>query len=166
MRRITPVSSKSIEVLVLESPEAFAAALLARPPLAEQNHLIARERGESLRRFAVRVVHRVRRMLAGCDQIASISYLFTGDCAEANVRARVLRAIAAVLGRRGALRLIGPQDATGKLFDYMDALSPRLPVGTRLEAKLSPTGWTIMSARGPRRDEVLSSRSLLAEVPT
>lgn len=164
MRRIVPVSSKSVEVLLLESPEAFAAALLARPPLAEQNHLIARDRGESLRRFAVRVLHRLRRMLSGPDQIASISYLFTGDTGDSRVRARLLRAISAVLGRRGALRLIGPQDATGKLFDYMDALSPRLPAGTRLEADLSPTGWTIMSARGPRRDEPLSTRAVTAEL--
>jgi hypothetical protein len=156
MRRMTPVPSKSLEVLVLESPEAFAAALLARPPLAEQNHLIARDRGESLRRFSMRVLHRLRRMLAGSDQIAAVSYLFTGDAAGANVRARLLRAISAVLCRRGALRLIGPHDATGRLLDYMDALGPRLPEGTRLEANLSPTGWTIMSARGPRREETLN----------
>jgi hypothetical protein len=160
MRRRTPLDPKSIEVLLLESPEAFAAALLARPPLAEQNYLIARDRGESVRRFAVRALHRVRRLLAGHEQISSVSYLFTGDAAEAKVRARLLRAIWAVLGRRGALQLIGPQDATGKLFDYMDALSPRLPAGTRLEANLSPTGWTIMSARGPRREESPGVRTL------
>jgi hypothetical protein len=158
MRRLTPVPSKSVEILLLESPEAFAAALLARPPLAEQNHLIARDRGESVRRFAVRVLHRLRRMRARADQISSISYLFAGDSAAAGVRARLLRAISVMLGRRGALRLIGPRDATGDLRDYMDALGPRFPVGTRLEANVSPTGWTIMSARGPRRDEPLSVR--------
>jgi hypothetical protein len=164
MRRLTPVSPKSIEVLVLESPEAFAAALLARPPLAEQNHLIARDRGESLRRFAVRALHRLRRMLAVSDEISSVSYLFTGDPAQAKVRARLLRALSSVLGRRGALRLIGPRDATGKLLDYMDALGPQLPAGTRLEANLSPTGWTIMSARGPRRDEPLGVQPVASEL--
>lgn len=163
MRRLTPVPSKSVEVLLLESPEAFAAALLARPPLAERNHLIARDRGESVRKFALRVLHRLRRMLAKADQISSISYLFTGDPAASSVRGRLLRAISAILGRRGALRLIGPQDATRELRDYMDDLRPRLAAGTRLEAKQSPTGWTIMSARGPRRDEPLSVRPVLSE---
>ena len=166
MRRLTPVPSKSVEVLLLESPEAFAAALLARPPLAERNHLIARDRGESVRRFALRVLHRLRRMVATRDQISSISYLFTGDPAAASARGRLLRAISAILGRRGALRLIGPHDATGELRNYMNALGPRLPAGTRLEANLSPTGWTIMSAREPRREEPLSVRpSALGSVP-
>jgi hypothetical protein len=158
MRRLTPVPSKSVEVLLLESPEAFAAALLARPPLAEQNHLIARDRGESVRRFAVRVLHRLRRMLATAHQISSISYLFSGDPAAAGVRGRLLRAISPVLGRRGALRLIGPRDAADELRHYQDMLGPRLPAGTELEANVSPTGWTIMSAGGPRRDEPLSVR--------
>jgi hypothetical protein len=158
MRRLTPVPSTSVEVLLLESPEAFAAALLARPPLAEQNHLIARDRGESVRRFALRVLHRLRRMLATTDQISSVSYLFTGNAGAASVRGRLLRAVSAMLGRRGALRLIGPRDATGELKNHMDALGLRLPAGTRLEANLSPTGWTIMSAREPRRDESLGVR--------
>lgn len=164
MRRLSHDAPKSVEVLLLESPEAFAAALLARPPLAEQNHLFVRDRGESLRRFSLRVLRRLRRMLAASNQICAISYLFSGDPAEAGVRARLLRALSAILGQRGALRLIGPRDATGKLLDYMDALGPRLPVGTRLEANLSPTGWTIMSARGPRRDDPLSVRPVVADL--
>jgi hypothetical protein len=156
MRRLTPVPSKSVEVLLLESPEAFAAALLARPPLAEQNHLIARDRGESLRSFAIRVLHRLRRLLRTPGDIASISYLFSGDSADDNTRSRLLRALSAMQGRRGALRLIGPQQATARLFDYMDVLSSRLPAGTRLEARLSPTGWTIMTT-GRRRDEATVS---------
>lgn len=151
MRRLTPVPSK-VEVLLLESPEAFAAALLARPPHAEENHLIARNRGESVRRFAMRVLHRVRRLLRVPGHVLSISYLFSGDHAESKVRGRLLRALSASQARRGALRLIGPRQATGRLFDYMDSMSPRLPAGTRLEAKLSPTGWTIMSTR-PRAEE-------------
>ena len=64
VRRLTPVPAKSVEILLLESPEAFTDALLARPPSADQNHLIARDKSETLRRFALRAIHRLRRLLA------------------------------------------------------------------------------------------------------
>jgi hypothetical protein len=147
MRRLTPVPSKSLEILLLESPEAFACALLARPPLAEQNHIIARDRDESLRKFALRALGRVRRMLRTPNQVVSISYLFGGG-ADDRVRSRLLRALGLALAGRGALRVVGPRDSTDAMFGYLDALSPRLPLGSRIEARVSPTGWMIMSAGG------------------
>jgi len=150
MRRLTPVPAKSLEILLLESPEAFACALLARPPLAEQNHIIARDRDENLRRFALRALGRVRRMLRTPNQVVSISYLFGGDDPDSRVRSRFLSALVAALGRRGALRVVGPRDSTDAMFGYLDALSPRLPLGSRIEARVSPTGWMIMSAGGDR----------------
>jgi hypothetical protein len=146
MRPLTPVPTKSIEILLLESPEAFARALLARPPLAEQNHIIARDRDESLRRFALRALARLRRMLRTPGQIATISYLFGGAEPGNRVRSRLLRALVTALAHRGALRVVGPRDSTAVMFGYFDALSPRLPTGSRIEAQISPTGWMIMSA--------------------
>lgn len=150
MRRLTPVPAKSLEILVLESPEAFACALLARPPLAEQNHIIARDRDESLRRFALRVLGRVRRMLRDPNQVVRISYLFGGEGTGDRVRSRLLSALATALARQGSLRVVGPRDSTDVMFGYLDALSPRLPLGSRIEARVSPTGWMIMSAGADR----------------
>jgi hypothetical protein len=152
VRRLTPVPSKSVEILLLESPEAFADALLARPPGAEQNHLIARDKSETLRRFALRAIHRLRRLLASPDQISSISYLFGSDQADARVRCRLLRALLSV-PRRGPFEVIGPRGSNDTIFGYLEPFGPGLPVGSRLEAKISPTGWTIMSARGPSLPE-------------
>jgi len=147
MRRFTPVpSSQSREVLVLESPEAFADALLARPPRADENHLIARERGESLRRFALRTLHRLRRTRADPRQVLRISYLFRGGASEENVRSRFLKALAA-LASCGSLSLVAPSEATETLFRCLGALHLPLAGGAVLEAELSPTGWTILSAR-------------------
>jgi hypothetical protein len=150
MRRLTPAPAKSVEILLLESPEAFACALLARPPLAEQNHIIARDRDETLRRFALRALGRLRRMLKTPHQIASISYLFGGDLADDRVRSRLLGALVTALAHQGALRVVGPRDSTDAMFGYLDALSPRLPFGSRIEARISPTGWMIMSAGDDR----------------
>jgi len=112
---------KSIEILLLESPEAFACALLARPPLGEQNHIIARGSSESLRRFGIRALGRVRRMLRTPNQVVSISYLFGGDPTNDRVRSRLLRALVSALARRGSLRVVGPRDATDAMFGYLDA---------------------------------------------
>jgi hypothetical protein len=148
VRRLTPVPSRSVEVLLLESPEAFTEALLARLPGAEQNHLIARDKSETLRRFALRAIHRLRRLLASPDQISGISYLFGGDAADDRVRCRLLRALLSVQ-RRGALEVIGPRGSREDILGYLGTFGPSLPAGARLEAKISPTGWTIMSARDP-----------------
>jgi hypothetical protein len=148
VRRLTPVSSRSVEVLLLESPEAFADALLARPPSAEQNHLIARDRNESLRRFALRAIRRLRRLLSSPDQISGISYLFGGAAADGRVRGRLLRALLAIQ-RRGALAVIGPDGSSESILGYFGTFDARLPRGARLEAKVTPSGWTIMSTRSP-----------------
>jgi hypothetical protein len=143
MRRVH-APAKSVEVLLLESPEAFANALLARPPMADQNLLIARDRDESLRRFALRALRRLRRMLKSPNQISSVSYLFSGDDKDAGVRTRLLRALAGI-AHPGTLRVVGPREARDAMFGYLDAASPRVP-GSQIEARFSPTGWAIMSA--------------------
>jgi hypothetical protein len=148
VRRLTPVPAKSVEILLLESPEAFSDALLARPPGADQNHLIARDKSETLRRFALRAIRRLRRLLATPDQISGISYLFGGDSADDRVRCRLLRALLSVR-RRGSLEVIGPHGSTENILGYLGSFGPSLPEGSRLEAKILPSGWTIMSARDP-----------------
>jgi hypothetical protein len=148
VRRLTPVPAKSVEILLLESPEAFTDALLARPPSADQNHLIARDKSETLRRFALRAIHRLRRLLASPDQISGISYLFGGDAADDPVRCRLLRGLLSVR-RRGSLEVIGPRGSTEYILGYLGGFEAALPEGARLEAKILPTGWTIMSARDP-----------------
>ncbi len=152
MRRITPIPSRSVQILLLESPEAFTDSLLARLPGAEQNHLIARDKSETLRRFALRAIHRLRRLLASPDQISGISYLFGSDEADARVRSRLLRALLSV-PRRGAFEVIGPHGSSNHMLGYLDPFAAALPAGARVEATSSPTGWTITSAGDPSMPE-------------
>jgi hypothetical protein len=152
MRRLRAAPVQSIEILVLESPETFVDALLARPPLADENYLIARDRHETVRQFALRSLRRLRRMLASPHRIANVSYLFSGAAAESSVRRRFLRGLAAA-ARRGSLQVIGPQASAEAIAGYMDSLSPRLPcAGSTREARFSPTGWAIVSAGARRCD--------------
>jgi hypothetical protein len=146
MRPVSPAPGKSVEILLLESPEAFTSALLVRPTLAEQNHIIARDRDESVRRFALRALGRLRRMLRTRNHISSISYLYGGGDADRAVRTRLFVALLPTLKKRGALRVVGPHASSDTMLGYLDALGPRLPLGTRIEARVSPTGWMIMSA--------------------
>ncbi len=144
MRLLARPPALSVEVLLLESPEAFAQALLSHPPHADENYLIARHDGETLRSFGVRALRRVRRMLASPDQIASVSYLFSGHTLEGLVRRRLLKALLSVQPRCGSFRLIGPRSSSDSPFGYLDELRPG-PLRGHLQATRLPTGWTVMS---------------------
>ncbi|HEY2408961.1 MAG TPA: hypothetical protein VGI10_23310, partial [Polyangiaceae bacterium] len=139
---------RSIELVILESPADFSSALAAQPPTADQNHLMARSPEESLRRFALRVFKRTRRVLRATRDVKRISYVFSdSEPHNTTLRFRLLSALSCMLGERGVLRLVGPAEATAQVFNCMDNVRSRLRAGTELEAQLSPTGWTVISTR-------------------
>jgi hypothetical protein len=137
----------STELVILESAADFSGALAARPPSADQNHIMVRGAEESLRRFALRVFKRSR-SLRGGRGLRCISYVLCA--AEAHrlcLHCRLLGALSRLLGAQGVLRVVGPAAATSVVVACMSSVCKGLRFGVDLEAQLSPTGWTVMSAR-------------------
>jgi len=125
-----------VELLVMEGLAPAAPSLFSQPPGGDHNYVFVRSEAESARHFALRVLHRTRRVLRGKRELTKLTCVLDAAPTPPAVRMRLLCALLSALSTKGVCRLFGQENDNGGVFECMDALSPRLRPGAGLEVRV------------------------------
>lgn len=150
-------SNGSIEIFVVNTPRAAAAALGAHRPGAESTHVLCRHEDESPPDFAARVLRRMARIRKS-HGIRALWYVVGSESSAAWRSLPLLNALLEMLGAGSSLTVVGPGAHQISALDWLDSLMhrrhPEVTVGVRLypptgDAAQRFGGWQKKDAEGP-----------------
>lgn len=128
-------SNRSVEVFIVDTPRAAAAALGARCPGAESTHVLCRHDDESTPEFASRVLRRMARIQKNRG-IRALWYVVGSDESSAWRSMPLVNALLETLKSGASLTMVGPGTQQAAVFKWLDSLPhrrrPDVTVGVRL----------------------------------
>lgn len=130
-------SNRSVEVFIVDSPRAAAAALGARCPGAESTHVLCRHEDEATCDFSTRVLRRMARIQKS-HGIRALWYVVGSDGSEAWRSLPLLSALLEMLSSGSSLTVVGPGTHQTAVFDWLDSLLHRRNQEVTLGVKLYP----------------------------
>ena len=154
-------SNRSVEVFIVDSPRAAAAALGARCPGAESTHVLCRHEDEATSEFSTRVLRRMGRIQKS-HGIRALWYVVGSDGTEAWRSLPLLSSLLEMLSSGSSLTVVGPGTHQATVFDCLDSLinrrNPDVTVGVKLYPHAGEMPWRKEASPGVARSRHQASR--------
>jgi len=119
-------------VVVLEQPNAAEAALKTCQP-AELTHVLTRSSDEPGRAFALRVLHRVRRLRQKGVRIREVTFAVAEGPNGSRTRGRMMASLLRDLSPGATFTLVGTCLSQVDMLGWMQALLPIARAGVNLD---------------------------------
>jgi hypothetical protein len=161
--RESAVGNRSVEVFVVDSSMAAAAALQAHRPSAEATHLLCRHASEPSSEFSARVLRRITRICKS-SSIGSLWYVVGPETLESHGSSLLLDGLLALLKPGTDLQLVSPVGHEGALFNWLGPLGQPHQLG--VELRVYPDARRPALVFGRRSEQELSASSRLAQRAT
>ena len=138
--------SRSVDVVVVDTPRAASVALGAPRADAESTHVLCRHRDELTADFMRRVLRRIERIVKN-RRVRSLWYVVGTEAARGSSSVRLLGDLLPMLDNGASLTVVGPGSHQGTVFEWIDSIMPRRTSNVAVRARLYTDGQESQTLR-------------------